>query len=257
MIKSDMPVRYEEFPPDPPLAPFVEAFWQFSLDPSDPDRIVHTIVPDGSVSLAASFWSGRLVGVELVGAAEIAQTVQLVQGMTVVGARLRPGASLTLIGIAPLQIAGTMQSLPQSHWAFAAFERGLEGLTAALEARIGDLSPPDAVIAAAAQAMDAGRPVAAVAAALGLSPRQLQRRFLAATGLAPKAWQRVRRQRFAWINHVTGDATNLTQAAYSAGFADSAHFSRETRRSFHLSAGEVAAYLATIDHGPLQTPSDR
>lgn len=250
-------MRYEEFPPAPPLAPFVEALWQFSLDPSDPERIVHTIVPDGSVSLAASFWSGRLVGVEVVGAAQTAQTVQLVQGMTVVGARLRPGASQTLVGIAPLQIAGAMQSLPQSHWAYSAFEEGLEGLTAALEARIGDLPPPDAVIAAAAQAMDAGRPVAAVAAALGLSPRQLQRRFLAATGLAPKAWQRVRRQRFAWISHVTGDATNLTEAAYSAGFADSAHFSRETRRSFHLSAGEVAAYLATITHGPLQNPSDR
>lgn len=253
-----MPVRYEEILPSPVLAPFVEAFWQFDLGPNDPEQVVHTIVPDAAVSLAASFWQGALLGVELVGPSQTAQQARIVQGMTVIGVRLCPGAAPLLLDIAPVDHLDRMQSLPPDHWATAMFAavagNGLRGLGAAMEQRVARLPTPDALIAQAATAIESGAGVGEVAAGLGLSPRQLQRRFQRATGLAPKAWQRVRRQRHAWISLVSGKSDNLTGAAHSAGFADSAHFSRETRRSFRWSAEEVAAYLSTIAHGSLRQP---
>lgn len=249
-------MRYEEFTPPATIACFVEAFWQFTLDADDPAEIVHTILPDGAVSMAASYWNGDLIDVTIMGPGETAQQAMLVQGMHVVGARLCPGAAQPILGLAPETIMGTMQSLPAEHWAVAAFANGLQGLATAMEQRRAQLPLPDELIRAAAQAIELGEPIAAVAANLGLSPRQLQRRFRAAVGLSPKVWQRIRRQRLAWINHVTGEAATLTEAAHSAGFADSAHFSRETQRSFQWSTRAVAAYLASIDHGVLYRPSD-
>ena len=247
-------MRYEEILPPAALAPFVEVFWRFALDPHDPTELVHVIVPDGAVSLAGIFWQGELVGVELVGPSATAQHATLVAGMTVIGARLCAGAAQPLLDIAPAGHVGQMVLLPADPWAALGVRDGLSGLSDALMQRAALVPPPDALIAEAAAAIEAGATVAAVAGRLGLSTRQLQRRFQRATGLAPKLWQRVRRQRLAWINLVDGHSTSLTDAAHSAGFADSAHFSREARRSFQWSAGEVAAYLGTIAHGPLRRP---
>ena len=158
-----------------------------------------------------------------------------------------------MLGIAPETIVGQMQAVPPDHWAMAAFHGGMEGLAAVLAQRAATLLPmADPIISAAARQLEDGAPVAAVAASLGLSPRQLHRRFTRAAGLAPKIWQRVRRQRLAWIRHVMGEAETMTETAHCAGFSDSAHFSREARHAFQLPANEVAAYLATIRHGPLR-----
>lgn len=251
-----MPVRYEEYLPAPVLAPFVEVFWQLALDPEDPADLVHTIVPDGAVSLAGSLWNGQLLGAALMGPGETAQQVPLHQGMTVIGARLCPGAAERLLGIRPAALKGAVTMLPPKHWAQDAFSGGLGGLGAALAERARHGPPPDRLITRAAAALDRGEAVAAVAAGLGLSPRQLQRRFAAASGLTPKSWQRLRRQRLAWINLVSGDAASLTETAHSAGFADSAHFSREVRRCFRWAPGDVAAYLGSIAHGALHRPAE-
>lgn len=248
-------MRYEEILPGPALAPFVEVFWQFALDAADPPELLHTIVPDGAVSIAGSFWNGQLLGVALMGPGETAQQVPLTQGMTVIGARLCPGAAQPLLGVTPADLDGGMAVLPPDHWALPAFANGLDSLAVALTERARSLPLPDPLIAAAAAALEAGATVAGVAASLGLSPRQLQRRFLVASGLAPKLWQRLRRQRLAWINLVSGETASLTETAHSAGFADSAHFSRDVRRSFRWAVGDVAAYLAGISHGALRRPA--
>lgn len=67
--------------------------------------------------------------------------------------------------------------------------------------------------------------VADVAAALGLSPRQLERRFQADIGLTPSAFKvRLRLSRAAWLLEHTD--LSVTQIALDCGYSDASHFSR-------------------------------
>jgi AraC-like DNA-binding protein len=70
--------------------------------------------------------------------------------------------------------------------------------------------------------------VAAVARALGVSERQLERRFLARVGVTPKRFATLRRFEHAVARAAT--APSLTAAALDAGYYDQSHFIRDFRR---------------------------
>ena len=70
--------------------------------------------------------------------------------------------------------------------------------------------------------------VFAVAAVLGVSERQLERRFLARIGVTPKRFATLRRFERA-VARATA-APSLTAAALDAGYYDQSHFIREFRR---------------------------
>lgn len=67
--------------------------------------------------------------------------------------------------------------------------------------------------------------VAGVAASLGLSPRQLERRFRADVGLSPREFRmRPRLSRAAWLlEHAD---LSVTEVGLDCGFGDASHFSR-------------------------------
>lgn len=68
-------------------------------------------------------------------------------------------------------------------------------------------------------------PIAAIADRLGVSPRQLERRFQAVLGARPADWYRTLRLRYA--RHLLETTKrSVTGIALDAGFADCAHFSR-------------------------------
>ncbi|MCZ7379877.1 AraC family transcriptional regulator [Micromonospora sp. WMMC250] len=71
-----------------------------------------------------------------------------------------------------------------------------------------------------------------VATAVGLSPDRLAHLLTAALGLPFRAYVRWRRLQIA-IAHVAA-GTTLTSAAHAAGFADSAHLTRTSHRTFGL-----------------------
>jgi AraC-like DNA-binding protein len=80
-----------------------------------------------------------------------------------------------------------------------------------------------------------GRPgvtIDGVAAAVGLSPRELRRRFPDHVGYGPKALHRVLRfQRFLGrAPDVAAGAASLASAAAEAGYADQSHLGRDCRR---------------------------
>jgi methylphosphotriester-DNA--protein-cysteine methyltransferase len=70
--------------------------------------------------------------------------------------------------------------------------------------------------------------VSAIARALGLSERQLERRFLARVGVTPKRFATLHRFERAVARATT--APSLTAAALDAGYYDQSHFIRDFRR---------------------------
>lgn len=86
--------------------------------------------------------------------------------------------------------------------------------------------PDRAMVEVAARAR-AGQPVDAIAAACGLSPRQLQRRCRTAFGYGPKMLVRVLRMQRAL--ELARRGQRLAEVSAVAGYADQAHLSREVR----------------------------
>ena len=73
------------------------------------------------------------------------------------------------------------------------------------------------------------RSVARIAGELGVSPRQLERRFATETGVSPAAAYRAMRLDYGrWL--IAKGGRRIGDAASLAGFADSAHFTREYRK---------------------------
>jgi len=81
------------------------------------------------------------------------------------------------------------------------------------------------------QNLGAPLPMHEVARRVGLSPRQLERRFRQVLGTCPTAAYRELRLRYAsWLLNNT--ALSVTEVAIEAGFADGAHFSRQFRQAY-------------------------
>lgn len=78
---------------------------------------------------------------------------------------------------------------------------------------------------------------ARVANHVGLSPGELSRRFSREVGIPFRSYRRWRRLLLA-IEALAQDA-NLTDAAHSAGFSDSAHLTRTFRAMFGIAPSEL------------------
>jgi transcriptional regulator GlxA family with amidase domain len=104
------------------------------------------------------------------------------------------------------------------------------------------------------QSLSRPLPIAALAARLGLSPRQLERRFQAALGERPAAAYRALRLRYARFLLDTTDR-NVTAIALDAGFADCAHFSRQFKAAHGMAPSAARGRLAAGDSaGPRVFP---
>lgn len=80
-------------------------------------------------------------------------------------------------------------------------------------------------------------PVHQVAARLRVSPRHLNRTLRRHVGLAPKALARILRLQHTLGEVGSGRAATLTDAAYSAGYFDQAHFIRDFQDVCGVSPG--------------------
>ncbi len=108
------------------------------------------------------------------------------------------------------------------------------------------------MVACAAGAFDHGVSVSEITDRLGLSPKQLVRRFGEQVGLAPKRFSRLRRlQRLLADVHQNG-ATDWAEVAVTHGFFDQAHLINDFRA---LTGTTPGAYLAAVgserNHVPL------
>jgi AraC-like DNA-binding protein len=165
-------------------------------------------------------------------------------GTTIVGARFHPGQASALLGLPASELLN--QSVPlDGIWKAAASapfarvvgERTLRGRQSSMEVallgRLAQAAPADQVMTAATHWFGQhphGR-TERLSQSMGLSNRQLHRRFLAAVGYGPKLFHSVLRfQRLLNLWGPTNSPRRLAHAAADAGYADQAHMTRDVQR---------------------------
>jgi len=259
-------VVYRELAPPPDLAAHVACVWTSVASGG-------VIFPDGCADIV---WAGRLI---VAGPATRPADAHVAPGTPVFGVRFRLGAAGASLGL-PAEALRDCSAPLDALWRVdeeRVAEGGLPALLALVRARRGGVDP--LVRAAAlrlagevrgdaawsrggdpgreARGGGAGRAVRgdarpgrevrpagvhALADDLGISERQLRRRFADAVGYGPKTLTRVLRfQRFL---ELAGE--DLARAALDAGYADQAHLTRECRRL----AGRTPAQLAASRPAP-------
>ncbi|MEU0877381.1 AraC family transcriptional regulator [Lentzea sp. NPDC005914] len=187
----------------------VSTVWRRSgeLPPSLPQPSVDLLVfADGSLWLSGPETSSR--------------TGTLPQPLT--GMRLRPGTCADVLGIAADEVPLEGVRIPGSGLA-----DGLRALRA--PARAADQAVRQVIEGIRA---DPGAPMSSHV--VGLSPRQLRRRFQVAVGLSPKAYARVVRLHLAMALARTG-TPDWAEIAVRAGYYDQPHMLAEFRRAVGMS----------------------
>ncbi|MER5183035.1 DUF6597 domain-containing transcriptional factor [Streptomyces sp. NPDC002896] len=168
------------------------------------------------------------------------------EGARYVGVRFYPGTAPALLGVPADEVRDQRVDLDDL-WPSAEVRRLTERIDAARDpvsaledvalARAADAEPTDPLLLHVVRSLNAGRSVAATAAAVGLGARTLHRRSLAAFGYGPKTLARVlrlqRALKLAW------NGVPYAETAARAGYADQAHLAREVRGLAGATLGEL------------------
>lgn len=258
-----MPV-YREHPPASLLRPFVRCVWELVADPDErSDNRLERVLPDGCMEWV--FHVGTPFRIERAPGQLERQTHALIGGLTtrallleptsdawVLGVRFEPGHAWAALGFPANELVDLVVSADHDPWFAEVTERLHEALPAdrvaqlqtALIARFANRPRPHRSVRDLGRAVSAlveGRTtVDQVAQLCGLSPRQLQRRFLDEVGVGPKHLARI--ARFARAAElVSWTDQPLTAVAYAEGYADLSHFAREFRQLAGLTPRQYRA----------------
>jgi AraC-like DNA-binding protein len=239
-------MHYREFAPGEDAGRFVDRYWV--LEGAAPGA-VQRVVPDGRPELILNlgqpfesldegewrtqprcFLAGQLTGPLLLRAAGATR---------ILGVRLRPGGAGQLLGMPMEELtdrvvaAGDLglQSLARCS-ALSEVERAL------LELERGSV---DELVDEGARLLARTPDVGAAASLLGVSPRQLERRFKARVGMSPKLFARIRR--FQRVFPAIEEGGEWVDAAAACGYYDQAHLIRD----FRTFAGEPPSHLLAGD----------
>lgn len=224
-------VRYTELPPAEDLVDMVHCFWELrTLAPLSEDFLYHAL-PDACVNLLLNLLDTDIAGVTALHVE--ATTLNLGREFHYVGVQLLPGAwrgdprelanryvgtaytgELPLVATAQRVAGLPFGEMPTHlaelvHWCVAHGFVGAEPLMARI------LSQVDAI-----------RSVGDMAALVGLSPRQLQRRLKHLTGFAPHDLLKVLRVQQSFRRH------------YLNIYADQAHFIHAFRDAIGYTPGQ-------------------
>jgi AraC-like DNA-binding protein len=238
--------RYTTVRPAPPLRPFVECLWVHSIEAADP-REDRRILPDGRMDLV---WIPE-VGSLVAGPQSRHMSRPVAAPLLAVGARFRPGVAPQLLRLPARELLdrhvpldAVLPALARRLDAgLAAARDPLDALQRELVRSLADIGEPDPAVRAATTLLARGSArVAEVAERVYLSERQLERRFGELVGYGPKTFQRIARFQRAvgWLGR---DGGELARAAASAGYADQAHLTRESRRLAGLSPRELVSWM--------------
>jgi AraC-like DNA-binding protein len=234
---QDVFSKYREFPVPASLANYFLCFWKQVIVGSG--EYAHRVLPDACVDIVFIDDAPPVV----VGPWTDPFVVRFRAGTSIVGARLHPGRAPSVLGISAAELLN--QSAPLDEvWSTnrARVTLALDGpalvsqksvLAEALVRATASATPLDPAVVTSIRWL-ARRPHATVEQLsqwIGLSHRQLQRRFSAAVGYGPKMFQSVLRfQRLLNFANRPASPVSLADLAAIAGYADQAHMTREVRR---------------------------
>jgi len=246
-------LAYEEWIPGARLSGLVTAFWHVTGDATGVPS--SSILPDGHVELVFNF--GAPVGLDgpqykgeqparaVVGSLSKAIALAYSGPVDTFGIRFHPARGAGFLGLIATDLTDRLQPLAQvsdeldralEAWAVArpdpALQADRESLEDLLLAQLEHSLPVDEPIVALVDRLTSASeapPVAQMARELHLSPRHLQRRFLAAVGLSPKHFMRVVRFARVWFQASMQEPDAWAELAAANGYADQAHLVREFR----------------------------
>jgi AraC-like DNA-binding protein len=229
--------EYREFTPSPPLHALLACRWSRTV-PKDNPADSTLILPDGCVDV---LWrDGKLV---VAGPDQRAWRSPVRAGEEIVGIRLRPGVAGAVFDLPVSELLNSRVPLEElfDSRAAALAERLSEAedqeavfllLEALVASAIAQSAPDPLVLAAARRLGFPGSRVDELACALGISERQLRRRFHAAVGYGPKTLDRVLRFRrlVSQAQAISDGEVDLARLAADLGYADQAHMTRDSVR---------------------------
>jgi AraC-like DNA-binding protein len=232
----------------------VAGFWAFPITGH-----AHRILPDGCMDIVVLNERASVVGTM-----KQAIVVPPSKG-AVLGIRMRPGEAARLFPVRPYELTDSDAPLAElwgddgrkleeallsmlNH----AMRAGLDAeelvrrarplMEGALKKRLASHgAPADLPIRAAAHLLGEGAAVREVATRIGVSERQLARRFVERVGVSPRMFGRVRRLQRAALEMQRG--ARPAEVAASVGYADQPHFTREATSLSGATPGELASEL--------------
>lgn len=261
-ILSSVIAGYEEWTPAPELSHLVACVWAARFGAAGEPH-VDRVIPDGCIDLV--YTDGRLI---VAGPDTQSVAVEAPARTEFTGLRFRPGAAPAVLGLpasalvdqrvdAECLLGSNARVLLDAIEA----QSSLRGRVAVLEAHVRSVArkrgEPDPVAQVATQRLKNGphgRTVAALASELGMSERQLHRRFVQAVGYGPKMFERIARlQRFvaqaAQCQRIAGNepalGRSLAQLALTSGYADQSHLTRECRALTGVTPTALVGYPVT------------
>ena len=258
---------YREAAPSYDLESYILSFWELAVPVDSPDQPAYEIFPDGCSSLFYIRNVDRrisLVGISGLMLETITRPV--FAGDTFWGMRLSPAACSALLRVDPAKFLRVQMPISASdlpHLAEGLLDQiagsaTFEDFISICEKRIRDMVSDgchyDAAVSEAVRSMTAGPGeirIDRLAASLGLSTRQFQRRFKASSGISPKQFLRTRRIRATAVDLVENRDQNWAARAAELGFADQAHLTHEFVSLTNRSPSSFAETLRDISHGDL------
>jgi AraC-like DNA-binding protein len=246
-------MRYREFTPPATLQPFVECLWTISSEGRLAPEGTGIILPDGAVELVLSFADpvrrtgsdscNRAIDRMLVGQMFAQSRVEYTGKVDVLGVRFRPAGASVFLSVPLHELTGKVLPLGD---VVDALERRItsrldpsgtvaERITA-VELILIDLMSkaigPDPAVEAAVRAIEKSQgqlQVSSLVDDLGLSRRQLERKFLHVVGIPPKLLCRIVRFRRVCQALDHPEAQDWAGIAVMCGYYDQAHLIRDFR----------------------------
>jgi AraC-like DNA-binding protein len=220
---------YREWQPPTALRESLSCLWVSVVDPAAGPSSTH-VLPDACVDVIWQSGCGAYIAGPDTGPAP----AEVPAGTVLVGARFRPGAGGSALGL-PLAelrdqrvdlsdcLPGLACDLPADLSGAAALDR-----LVSLVGRLVADAPPDRLVVQGMRLLAGGRTSAVdLSSALAVSERQLRRRFDTAVGYGPKMLHRVLRFRYVLRQLSAPVVPDLAALAARAGYADQAHLTRE------------------------------
>jgi AraC-like DNA-binding protein len=258
-------MHYFEFDPAAPLAAHVSCYWGMTVSAQVPRSHPHQLLPDGCIVIACSRSGTGEPRASLVGPRAEPMIVTINPGDRFWGVRFWPDAGGVVLGENPRRLHGHLVApLTEPAWAMALTRAMGQCTDEASAARVADdqlaapvaaARPLDPIVRAAVVGLIATNgemEIADLAQGVGLSLRQLERRFGAAVGLNPKQFARIRRMRSA-LAHLLGPTPRTwSEVAADFGYADHSHLVRDFAQLAGLTPSEIAERVRGIVHGKVR-----